>query len=100
MGANFGKRVAGSPLIMAGVGSKLMQTYLEQLPREAIDALIQEMVTNPAAFASYKNTLPKLKNPDEAAGMLNQWLIMSGIQSNLTLRKDQKEEERLSSTRI
>ena len=100
MGANFGKRVAGSPLIMAGVGSKLMQTYLEQLPREAIDALIQEMITNPAAFASYKNTLPKLKNPDEAAGMLNQWLIMSGIQSNLTLRKDQREEERLSSTRI
>lgn len=100
MGANFGKRVAGSPLIMAGVGSKLMQTYFEQLPKEAIDALIQEMVTNPAAFASYKNSLPKIKTPDEAAGMLNQWLIMSGIQSNLTLRKDQREEERLSSTRI
>ena len=85
IGTGVGKQFGQSPLIMAGVGSRVFQKLMKDLPQEAISDITNKMLLNPELFEQYAKQAAKVKTPEEAVPILHQWLLISGHQSALQL---------------
>jgi len=87
LGAKIGSQFGQSPLIMANVGGRVMEKVLEKIPQDKMSLLVDEMLLDPTQFASYVKKVDKIKNVDEAVAMVHQWLLIAGVQTNLSIRQ-------------
>lgn len=87
LGAKIGAQFGQSPLIMANVGGRVMEKVLEKIPQDKMSLLVDEMLLDPTQFAMYVKKVDKIKNVDEAIAMVHQWLLIAGVQTNLTIRQ-------------
>ena len=87
LGAKIGAQFGQSPLIMANVGGRVMEKVLEKIPQDKMSLLVDEMLLDPTQFASYVKKVDKIKNVDEAVAMVHQWLLIAGVQTNLSIRQ-------------